>query len=352
MGRIVKTSFEADKAGRQATLYTITNAQNASVTVCDFGGIITSLIVPDRDGRMTDVVLGYQHLAGYEDSTTYFGALIGRYANRIAKGRFEVGGKNYQVAVNNGENHLHGGKVGFDSRFWEVNVVDGGLQLTLESAHMEEHYPGNMKVKVIYTLDDDNCLTISYEAVSDQDTLCNLTNHSYFNLNGHESGSVEGQMVKLNASSFTPTDAGSIPTGEIRSVEGIPFDFRGYKRIGKDIEESCEQLDFAGGFDHNFVLDKESEELAVAAQAYSATSGISMICETTQPGIQFYTGNYINAQDPVGKDGACYGKRHGFCLETQGFPDAINHDNFPSVVLKAGEQYKEVTKYCFGIVQK
>jgi len=351
MAKIEKRLYEKTKAGMQTELYTITNARNASVTICNLGGMVTSLIVPDKNGAMQDVVLGYEHIAGYEEADGYFGALIGRFGNRIAKGRFDLDGTTYQLAINDGENHLHGGKKGFDSRFWEVEVLGDSLHLTLLSEDMEENYPGNLEVEVVYTLNDNNCLGISYQAVSDKDTVINLTNHMYFNLSGHGSGDVREQVMKLYASAFTPTDAGSIPTGEIRPVEETPFDFREFKHIGRDIEDSCEQLRFAGGFDHNFVLDKEAKVMAPAAEAYSEESGITMLCETTQPGIQFYTGNYISNESPLGKGSISYGKRHGFCLETQNFPDAVNHENFPSAVLKAGEKYHEVTKYTFGIVK-
>lgn len=351
MARIEKRLFEKTKAGIETELYTITNAQNASVTICSFGGIVTSLIVPDKNGTLKDVVLGYEHIAGYEEADAYFGALIGRFGNRIAKGRFALGGTTYQLAVNDGENHLHGGMKGFDSRFWEVKTIGDSLHLMLESEDMEENYPGNLKVEVVYSLDDNNCLEISYHAISDKDTVINLTNHMYFNLNGHDSGTVNMQMMKLYASAFTPTDGGSIPTGEIRQVAETPFDFREYKNIFKDIEYPCEQIRFAGGFDHNFVLDKEPGVMAPAAEAYSEESGITMFCETTQPGIQFYTGNYISGEGSLGKGGISYGKRHGFCLETQNFPDAVNHDDFPSAVLKAGEKYHEVTRYTFGVAK-
>jgi len=343
-------TYGLTKDGKATKFYTITNKSGASVTISDFGGIIKNLLVPDKDGKLVDVILAYDTASDYEHGTTFMGALIGRFANRIAKGQFSLNGQAYQVAQNDGENHLHGGDVGFDKHIWQAEEVPNGIKLSMESPDMEENYPGNMKVEVTYLFDDDNCLTIDYKAVSDKDTLCNLTNHAYFNLNGHDSGSIEEQYLKLYASSFTPTNEGSIPTGEIKSVVGTPLDFTTEKMIGKDINEDYNQLEWAGGFDHNFVLDKQDEKLTIAAKAYSPTSKIIMTCETTQPGIQLYTGNYI-AADTAGKDGAVYQKRGGFCLETQNFPDAINHDNFPSAILKAGEAYREVTKYRFGICE-
>ena len=341
-------SYGVTNDGREAKAYTMTNNTGASVTISDFGGIITKLLVPDKDGQLRDVVLGYDSASDYENGGGYFGALIGRIGNRIAKGHFVLNGQEYQLAINNGVNHLHGGKVGFDKYIWQVAEIEQGLKLTMESPDMDEQYPGNMKVEVTYLWDDDNCLTIAYRAISDKDTICNLTNHAYFNLNGHESGSIEEHVLKLNASAFTPTDEGSIPTGAIQDVAGTPFDFRNAKIIGQDINVDCEQIKWPGGFDHNFALDKEEGQMSLVAEAYSEGSGILMTCESTQPGVQFYTGNSIG-DNTVGKEGVVYQKRDGFCLETQNFPDAINHDNFPSAVLRAGEVYEEVTKYRFDI---
>lgn len=334
--------------GRETKLYTINNKNGASVTISDFGGIITKLCVPDKNKKMRDVVLAYESVSDYENGGTFMGSIIGRFGNRIAKGHFSLNGEEYQLATNNGVNHLHGGNVGFDKYVWQAEEISNGLKLTHVSPDMDEQYPGNMTVTVVYTFDDENCLTIDYQATTDKDTLCNLTNHAYFNLDGHDSGSIEGHELTLFASNFTPTDNGSIPTGEIKSVSGTPFDFTTAKEIGKDIEEDCQQLNWAGGYDHNFVIDRVDQEMTIVAKARGPQSGIVMTCETTQPGVQFYTGNSIGA-DTVGKDGVHYQKRSGFCLETQNFPDAINHENFPSVVLKAGSIYKEVTKYRFSV---
>ena len=340
-------NYGLTKDGREAKTYTISNKVGASVTISDFGGIITKLLVPDKDGKLTDVVLGYDSASDYENGGGYLGALIGRFGNRIGKGHFTLNGKEYQLATNDGVNHLHGGDVGFDKYIWQVQAVDGGLKLTMESPDGDEGYPGKMNIEVIYTFDDDNCLTIDYKATSDKDTLCNLTNHAYFNLDGHDGGSIEEHVLKLYASAFTPTDAGNIPTGEINDVTETPFDFTISKKIGRDIGQECQQIEYGLGFDHNFVLDKASGEMGMVADVHSDKSGIRMTCETTQPAVQFYTGNHLSGN--VGKNGVIYEKRGGFCLETQNFPDAINHDNFPSPILKAGETYEEVTKYRFGI---
>ena len=333
--------------GREAKAYTITNSNGAAVTISDFGGIITKLLVPDKDGKLTDVVLGYDSASDYENGGGYLGALIGRFGNRIGKGHFVLNGKEYQLATNDGANHLHGGNVGFDKYIWEVEEVAQGLKLLMESPDGDEGYPGKMNIEVIYTFDDDNCLTIDYKATSDKDTLCNLTNHAYFNLDGHDGGSIEEHVLKLYASTFTPTDAGNIPTGEIADVSETPFDFMMSKKIGRDIGKECQQIEYGLGFDHNFVLDKASGKMGMVADVHSEKSGIRMTCETTQPAVQFYTGNHLGGN--VGKDGVVYEKRGGFCLETQNFPDAINHDNFPSPILRAGETYEKLTKYRFDI---
>ena len=342
-------SYGLTKDGRKAKTYTITNSQGAYVTISDFGGTITSLLVPDKDGKLRDVVLGYESASDYQSGGGFLGSLIGRFANRIGKGRFTLNGKEYQLATNDGANHLHGGNVGFDEYIWQVEELPSALKLSMESPDGDEQYPGTMKVEVIYTFDDDNCLTIAYKATSDKDTICNLTNHAYFNLDGHKAGDIGEHVLKLYASAFTPTDEGNIPTGEIADVNATPFDFTKGKKVGQDIESDCQQIKFGKGYDHNFVLDKKAGKMSVVADVYSAQSGIRMITETTQPGIQFYSGNYLGGN--VGKDGMIYEKRGGFCLETQNFPDAINHDNFPSPILKTGETYEEVTKYRFSVCE-
>lgn len=349
MATITKRPFGITSKGERATLYTMVNEKGASVSVTDFGGSIVSILIPDKNGNVTDVVLGYDDVTGYEQQDTFFGALIGRCGNRIEKGRFTLNGKTYQLNLNDGNNHLHGGNVGYDKRFWKVEEKDGSLVLTLHSPDGEENYPGNLDITVTYSFSDENELTIHYEAVTDQDTVCNLTNHSYFNLNGHASGSILDQKVRILADQYTLGNDECVPNGKIADVEGTVFDFREFRRIGDDIDAETEQIQFAGGYDHNWVLTDSSKELTLCAQAYSEKSGIALDTKTTLPGMQFYAGNFITAKNPVGKDGAHYDKRHGFCLETQVFPNATTHAHFPSPYLKAGESYNTTTQYCFYI---
>lgn len=348
MAKITQSIFGTTKQGEQAHIFKLENNVGSYVTITDFGGTILSLVVPDKNGTPTDVVLGYDSLETYEiEGGAFFGALIGRCGNRIAKGQFSLNGKDYTLACNDGPNHLHGGPTGFSHRLWEASIELGSLKLTLHSADKEEGYPGNVTVTVTYTFGDDNNLSIRYESVSDADTIVNLTNHSYFNLNGHSSGSVEDQMLKLFASSYTPTDSTLIPTGEIRSVAGTPFDFREYKKIGTNLYAEDEQIKNGNGYDHNFVLDN-SGSLSVFAEAYSEQSGIYMKAKTTLPGVQFYTGNFLD-ETIKAKNNATYHAHQGFALETQVFPDAIHHENFPSPLLRAGMKYNTVTTYEFSV---
>ena len=348
MAKITQSIYGTTKNGEEAHLFKLENNRGSYVTITDFGGTILSLVVPDKNGTPTDIVLGYDCLETYEiEGGAFFGALIGRCGNRIANGQFTLNGTDYHLVCNNSPNHLHGGPSGFSHRMWNASIELGCLKLILHSADGEEGYPGNVTVTVTYTFGDDNNLSIHYEAVSDADTIVNLTNHSYFNLNGHGSGSVEDHMLKLFSSAYTPTDATLIPTGEIRSVTGTPFDFRTYKRIGKEIHADDEQIRNGNGYDHNFVLD-QSCSLSVFAEAYSEQSGIYMKAKTTLPGVQFYTGNFLDETIPA-KDGAVYHPHQGFALETQVFPDAIHHENFPPSVLRAGMKYNTVTTYEFSI---
>lgn len=350
MAIITKSAYELTKDGLETQVYKMENATGAYVTLLNYGGTLTSIVVPDKDGNETDVLLGYEHLSGYEIATTYFGALIGRCGNRIGKGHFTLNGQEYQLALNNGENHLHGGTCGYDSKIWDVEEIDGTLKLSLFSPDGDENYPGNLTISVTYSFTDDNTLGIHYEAVSDADTVVNLTNHAYFNLDGHASGSIEDHMLKLNASHYIPTDSGSIPTGEIAPVAGTAFDFTAFRRIGDGIDDANDiQIQYAGGYDHNWVLDDDTNQLTEASIAYSLVSGIELTTCTTLPGVQFYAGNYIGEDDPSGKNGLTYHKRQGFCLETQVHPDAINNENFPSAVLKAGDKYDTTTTYQFSI---
>ncbi|MBD5099354.1 MAG: galactose mutarotase [Clostridiales bacterium] len=318
-----------------------------SCEIITYGGAVRSLSVPDRDGNPVDVVLGFDTLDDYRAQDKYIGALIGRYANRIGGAKFTLNGVEYKLAANNGANSLHGGDVGFDKRVWTVEEqTENSVTLSLVSPDMQEGYPGTLTVRVTYTLSKTG-LAIDYWAKSDRDTVCNLTNHSYFNLSGHNSSSVEGQYIILNASRYTPTVPGSIPTGEIAPVDGTPMDLRRPQRIGEHIDDPFDQLTMAGGYDHNWVIDGWDGMLVPAASAWSPETGIEMIVFTTEPGVQFYAGNYLDGC-PAGKGGAPYGKRCGFCLETQFFPDSPNQPEFPSCILRAGEEYHSTTIYRFS----
>ena len=330
-------------------LYTLTNDKGVEARITTYGGIVVSLKVPDRIGRLGDVVLGYDNLEGYLTDSPYFGALIGRYGNRIAKGSFQLGGTPYQLAQNNGDNHLHGGVVGFDKVIWKAKALWGedevGLQLTYLSHDGEEGYPGNLSVTVVYTLTNNNALKIDYSATTDKKTIANLTNHSYFNLAG--TGDILGHELMLKADRFTPVDKGLIPTGELSSVEGTPMDFTKPTAIGARINQNDEQLIYGLGYDHNWVLNNSGGKLALAAKIFEPISGRVMKVYTTQPGIQFYSGNFLDGSI-TGKNDEIYYKHFGFCLETQHFPDSPNHSNFPSTSLNPGQRYKQTTIYKFS----
>ena len=318
-----------------------------SCEILTWGGAVRCLNVPDRNGRSVDIALGFDSLEDYMEQTGYLGALIGRFGNRIGGASFELDGRRYELYKNDGGNHLHGGRRGFDKRIWKIEARDDTrLALSLVSEDGDEGYPGRLEVYVLYELKED-ALEISYRAFSDADTLCNLTNHTYFNLNGHDSGTVEGQIIRINASHYTPTDAGLIPTGEIADVTGTPMDLREPVVIGERADADFEALRFGGGFDHNYVLDGAGGSLRLAAVAESRETGIRMETWTTQPAVQFYSGNGM-AGLPKGKNGAPYGRRWGFCLETQVFPDAPHHENFPSALLKKDAVYRTKTVYRFG----
>ena len=349
MAKIAQSIYGTTKTGEQVHCYTLTNSNGSYVSISNFGGTILSLVVPDKHGKMRDVVLGYNSLSEYELlGGAYLGALIGRCGNRICNGTFSLGSKEYKLACNDGANHLHGGNIGFSHRVWDASIEYGSLKLKLDSPDGEEGYPGTLTVTVTYTFNDDNVLSIHYEAFSDTDTLVNLTNHTYFNLNGHNSGSVENQMLKLFSTAYIPTDATLIPTGEIRPVTGTPFDFSDFKPIGQDINADDIQLQYANGYDHTFVL-KHPNRLSVFAEAYSKESGIFLRGKTTLPGVQLYTGNFLS-NERAGKDSAIYAPRCGFALETQVYPDAIHHTNFPSPILRAGMKYDTVTTYEFSTI--
>ena len=318
-----------------------------SCHILTYGGVLRALTVPDKNGNPVDVLLGMDSLEDYLRQDKFYGALVGRFANRIGKAKFTLGGTEYCLDANDGANHLHGGPQGFDKQVWTVEAFTGSsLTLSLISPDGQQGYPGTLTVAVTYTLCETG-LAIDYLAHSDRDTLCNLTNHAYFNLAGHAGGTVTDQYMQLFAAHYTPTAPGSIPTGEIAPVEGTPFDLRAGAPIGQRIDEPFEQLTMAGGYDHNWVIDGEAGTLRRAARAWSEKTGIVLEAWTDQPGIQFYAGNYLDGV-VSGKGGATYPKRSGFCLETQAFPDAPNHDNFPSAVLPARAEYRTRTEYRFS----
>ncbi|CDZ23218.1 Aldose 1-epimerase [[Clostridium] cellulosi] len=351
MTKITSKPFGKTKDGTPVTLYTFRNKSGCEVSVCSYGGTIVSIKVPDRDGKIDDIVLGYDNIESYESRSYFYGAAIGRCGNRIGLGKFTLNGREYQLNCNDGRNHLHGGIFGFDSKVWDCEVKSNGtddvLELRYTSPDGEENYPGTLKVKMTYSWSDDNELTLHYEAESDKDTICNLTNHSYFNLAGHKSGNIHPILVKIYAARFTEADNESIPTGKILDVAGTPMDFRDFHAIGERIDDDYYQLNYAGGYDHNWVLDK-GHKMGIAAEAWDKNSGRHMTCSTTLPDMQFYCGNFIKG-DQKGKDGFVYEKRAGFCFETQFAPDAINKPQFESPVLKAGEKYDETTVYKFDI---
>jgi aldose 1-epimerase len=351
-GSIEKTPFGTLPDGTAVELYTLSNGQNMSVGILTYGGVVQAINVPDRDGNLANVALGFAKLDDYLTKSPYFGNITGRYANRIAKGQFTLEGTAYELATNNGPNALHGGVSGFDKMLWsatEVNGPDGvGVALTYTSPDGEEGYPGTLATKVTYTVTDANELKIEYEATTDKTTIVNLTNHTYFNLAGEGSGTILDHELTLNASAFTPVDETLIPTGEIAKVQGGPMDFTTPTRIGERIREGDKQLVFGRGYDHNWVLDKpEPGSLSLAARLAEPTTGRIMEVKTTEPGIQFYAGNFLDGS-LVGTGGKMYRQSDGLCLETQHYPDSPNHADFPSTVLNPGEVYKTTTVYAFS----
>jgi aldose 1-epimerase len=336
-------------------LYSLTNKNGLAMTVTNFGGRIVTLLVPDKNGEIEDVVLGYDSLKKYLTEGGVYGALIGRFGNRIAKGKFKIDGAEYNLAVNNGVNSLHGGPTGFHNQYWDATEIKNGeadaLELHYKSIDGEEGYPGTLDVKVTYTLTDQNEVVIDYEAITDKATIINLTHHSFFNLQGEGKGDILGHQFIINADRFTPVDDGLIPTGEIRSVKGTPFDFLTTHTVGERINKDDEQLKFGRGYDHNWVLNKkEVGSLTLAATVTEPTSGRIMEVLTTEPAMQFYTGNFMSGKD-IGKSSKPYLFRSAFCLETQHFPDGPNHENFPNTILRPGETYKTKTIYKFGVVR-
>ncbi len=352
--------------GSEVALYTLTNAQGARLSVTPYGGIIVALEVPDAGGEFEDVVLGFDRLEdylspAYRQANPYFGALIGRYGNRIAGGEFTLDGKVHTLPTNDGDNHLHGGDQGFDRRLWKAETVEDdrgvGVILTLTSPDEDQGYPGELQARVRYTLSDDNAVIVDYQATSDATTPVNLTQHSYFNLDGVTGERADGDDIldhrlTINAEAFTPVDEGLIPTGELRSVAQTPFDFREPTAIGKRIEADNAQLARGQGYDHNFVLDRNGlgdDELVMAARLEAGHSGRVMEVFTTEPGLQFYSGNFLDGS-LIGKRGTTYGHRFGLALETQHFPDSPNQPDFPSTLLQPGETYQSQTRYVFSTV--
>lgn len=339
--------------GEMVSEYTLRNMQGMQLSVISYGGIITSLTTPDKNGKFTDVVLGYDNLQDYLDGTTFFGALIGRYGNRIAKGKFTLDDKQYQLSINNGENHLHGGAMGFDKRNWQVTAFKKpgsvGLILSLLSEDGDQGYPGNLAVQVIYTLNNNNELMIDYSAFTDQPTIVNLTQHTYFNLAGR--GDILNHRLQINADQYTPVDQGLIPDGRLLSVANTPFDFRQAKAIGSDIDDKDQQLSYGGGYDHNYILNKKKPgALQLAAKLTEPKSGRVLELMTTEPALQFYSGNFLNGKDS-GK-GQKYEFRSGLCLEPQHAPDSPNQASYPSTVLRPGQKYQSKMVYRFSTVSK
>lgn len=337
---VTKSLFGFLPCGREVYCFKLTSQSGLEAEILDYGATLRTLKVPDKNKKLTDVVLGYDTIDEYVSNDGYFGATVGRFANRIKNGKFTLNGKEYSLATNDGKNHLHGGNTGFDKRVWSSKVLENGVEFSLTSPDGDEGYPGNLNVKVTVTLCDSE-LNISYFATTDADTILNLTNHSYFNLDGGK-GTVFNHLLTINSDSFTVNDFYTLPTGEIESVKDTALDFRSKKRIGQDILSNDETVKFFGGYDTNFILNNP-----VAAVVQSENSGIVMTVITDQPGMQFYSGNKISFR--AGKNRLHYDKHSAFCLETQHFPDSINHPEWPDCVLKKGEEFVSFTKFCFSL---
>lgn len=346
-----KTLFGKLEDGNQVFLYSLKNNSGMKVNIINYGAIVTHVFVPDKDGRFDDVVLGYDSLNGYVNDKVFLGAVVGRYGNRIAGGRFSIDGKEYQLAKNNGENHLHGGPKGFFKVLWNAELADGSgesLRLTYLSKDGEEGYPGTVELIVTYTLTDANELRIDYEGKTDKPTVLNPTNHSYFNLSGDFTKTILDHQLQINAESITPVDQYSIPTGELKNVEGTPFDFRNLTPVGSRINNKDEQLQYGGGYDHNWVLNNFNKNVREIALLYHPATGRYMEVLSDQPGVQFYSGNFLDGTF-VGKNGLSYQKRAALCLETQHYPDSPNKPHFPPVTLRPSEVYRQTTIYKFSI---
>ncbi len=347
-----RTSYGTTQAGQPVEIFTMTNQHGLHVRFLSYGGVITEMVVPDRAGRLDNVVLGLRNLRDYETLSAHYGAITGRFANRIANAQFTLNGQTYHLIANNGSNSLHGGPDALDKQVWTVSPTPApngvAATLTYVSKDGEQNFPGTLTTHVTYTLTNDNELRIDYQATTDKDTVVNFTNHSYFNLAGNGSGSVEHQMLLINAERYTPTGPDQIPTGELAPVEGTPFDFRQMMPIGARLHSATQQMVYAHGYDHNFVLNRKlGESTTFAARAYDPRSGRVLDCFTTEPGLQVYTSNYLNGS-VVGSSGSTYRQTEGFTLETQHFPDSPNKPGFPSTVLKPGQEFRSSTMFRFA----
>lgn len=349
---IVENIFGKTRNGIEIKSYTLANKNGMEVKIITYGGTIVEIRVPDKDGNFDDVVLGYDTIEGYENGKKFYGALIGRCANRIKDSKFSINDRIYEVEANDGLNHLHGGSFGFDKVVWDVEILDNEkniLKLSYLSKDMEAGYPGNLKVDVIYNLTEDNSIKIEYRAISDKDTVVNLTNHSYFNLRGHSSGDVLEQKLMINSDYFTLNDKYSIPTGEIKNVESTPMNFKQLKAMGENINNLDEQIIFGQGYDHNWILNSKGDLNILSAKLVDELTGRIMEMYTTNVGVQFYSGNFIDGRE-MGKDNTAYKRRSGICLETQSVPNAINDINFESTLLKANDEYRHTTIYEFKTI--
>lgn len=348
---IEKKIFGTLPTGEQVYSYTLKNKNGMEISIINYGATVVSLTAPDRNGKFEDVVLGYDSLEGYINDKSYFGSIVGRYGNRIGKGKFSIDGNNYQLTINDGENHLHGGINGYNKVFWnaEPAITDSSqsLKLTYVSPDSEQGYPGTVTLQVIYTLNNNNELQIDYTGVTDKPTILNPTHHSYFNLTGNPGNTILDHELTINAENFTPVGKGLITTGKLAKVENTPIDFRKPEKIGLRINDDFEQLKFGKGYDHNWALDNYNGKVQTAVTLYDSTSGRLMEVLTDQPGMQFYSGNFLDGTIK-GKNNILYKLRTGLCLEAQGFPDSPNKPNFPSVRLNPGETYKQTTIYKFS----
>ncbi|MBQ2803816.1 MAG: galactose mutarotase [Lachnospiraceae bacterium] len=343
---VEKSVFGKSPKGQEVYLYTLSNSKGMQAAVTNVGAALVKLMVPDREGKLADVVLGFDKAEDYYQNSSFFGVVVGPSANRIAGASFEIDGTTYQLDDNDNENNLHSHQDnGYHKQYWEAVMDENSVTFTLEDVDGNMGFPGNKRISVTYTLSEDNALRLHYQGCSDKKTIFNLTNHTYFNLEGHNAGCIEEHLLKLNASNYTPVVAGAIPTGEIATVSNTPMDFTQLKKVGLEIGADFEQLLLTGGYDHNWVIDDWNGKLREFATVQAPISGRVMKAFTTLPGVQFYAGNFVD--DQIGKDGVSYSKRHGLCLETQYYPDTIHHENFPSCVFGKDKEYDSITVYQF-----